>query len=184
MTMDELSSFYDLSDITNIQVPHNETPSIFDVFPEAFTDDQEDAADNAFYSGSGMPGDTVSIYGQCPKTPLIDPDRLPYSYMVENPGQVPEVLLNLRPKLKPSMHKIRRPLLPNQEKTDGMPMFNIAGEVALERQFRLIPNPVNYLIVVRGFRLLMAIRNMTVANKAPYVLTAPLHATMKIKCNT
>ncbi|ROW02717.1 hypothetical protein VSDG_01743 [Cytospora chrysosperma] len=167
MTMDEPSSLYRLFDISNVQVPHNETATIFEVFPEAFTNNQNDDADDSLYDGSGTPGGTVSIYGQRPKTPTIDPDRHPYSYMVENPGQVPRALLTRKRVPKPWMFKIPRPLLHIYEKTDdGLPMFNIPGEVALERQFRQIPNPVNYLMVVRGFRLLMTIRNMTVANKA------------------
>ncbi|ROV93628.1 hypothetical protein VMCG_08067 [Cytospora schulzeri] len=165
MTMGEPNSINVPFDITDIQVALNETPSLFDRFPEAFSKYEDDDTDRAFYNSSGVPGNMVSIYGQLPKMPIIDPDQQPYSYMVENPGQVPQALSKPEPKLKPSMRKFRRPLPPIPKTIDGIPMFNIAGEEALERQFRRIPNPVNYLIVVRGFRLLMAIRNMTVGNK-------------------
>lgn len=161
---------------TKLQVITNETPSIFDAFPEVFTNDQDDDADNTFSDPSGSPTNTVSIYGQCPKSPNIDPDQLPYSYMVEYAGQVPKVLSTVDPAVNAWVQKIRYPLPPIRKKTNDTPAFNIAGEAALERRFRQIYNPVNYLVVVRGFRLLMAIRNMTIENKAPYV--SPSYALM------
>lgn len=163
-------------EVTDIQMVTEETSPITDVFPEASVPDQDDDADINFYDSSGLPSNMVSLYGlQHPTTPTFDPDKLPYSYMVEYAGRVPKVLSILDPDVKAWVHKIRNPPNPICEKTDDTPAFNIAGEEALERRFRQIPNPVNYLIVVRGFKLLMAIRNMTIENKAPYVSSSYAH---------
>lgn len=167
-------------EFADIQTPTNETPSIFDAFPEEFILNQDDDAGRTFYGLGKLPNNTVSIYSQSLRTSTIDPVRLPYSFMIEYAGRVPIVLSSVDPDIKSWGHQHRNSQSPTREKTDDTPAFNIAGEEALERRFRHVFNPVNYLIVVRGFRLLMTLRNITIGGKAPYVL--PCYAQVKTHC--
>ncbi|KUI52695.1 hypothetical protein VP1G_00018 [Cytospora mali] len=151
-------------DLTDNRVPHDETPSIFDKFPEIFADGLDGDADNT-YSPSAMPGGTISVCGQRSRAPATDPYRLPHYFMIENPGQVPEALSRVDPKVEAWASKACCPA-PRLFR-HSYREFNIDGELALEQAFKRIANPMHYLIVVRGFRLLMTFRNMTIKNKAP-----------------
>ncbi|KUI71048.1 hypothetical protein VM1G_07058 [Cytospora mali] len=163
MTLNEPSSINPLSDplrkgsgrdLTDNQVPHDETPSIFDKLPEVSADNLDGHADN-----------TISVFGQRPRAPATDPDRLPHNFMIENPGQVPEVLSRVDPQVEAWASKVRYPT-PRLIR-HSFRGFNTDGELALEQAFKRIANPMHYLIVVRGFRLLMAFRNMSIKNNAP-----------------
>lgn len=128
--------------------------------------DGDGTADNARHTPNGMPrpNNTVTIYDQLA---ALDPHRLPYSHMIEHPGQVPRALLSLdgNKDVEAWVSKIRKPRFVRRVPIDHYRAFNIEGEKALELQIKRIRNPVKYLLVVRGFRLLLAIRNMSIKDK-------------------
>ncbi|ROW15852.1 hypothetical protein VPNG_02591 [Cytospora leucostoma] len=160
-----------------IPMPKDETLSIFDRFPEVFAVPQERGA----RTPSGMLSTQASVCFQLPKAPALHPDLLPYSYMIENPGQVPQALVDLEknPEVEAWIAKICKPQsvapLPNTR----LHAYNIDGEKAIEVQIkRAAPHPSSYLIVVRGFKLLMKFRNMTIKGKAMYVFAHHINPKM------
>ncbi|KAK7749656.1 hypothetical protein SLS53_000234 [Cytospora paraplurivora] len=160
-----------------IPMPEDETLSIFDRYPEAFAVAQDGDA----RTPSGMRSAKVSVYGQLPKAPALDPDLLPYSYMTEHPGQVPQALLDLEknPDAEAWAAKICKPQFVAPLPFTRLHAYNIDGEKAIEVQIkRAATHPSSYLIVVRGFKLLMKFRNMTIKGKAMYVFAHHINSNM------
>ena len=155
-----------------IQVPPNETASVFERFPEVFTDDQDGRAGNTYYTPNGELSNSVSIYGQLAQASAIDPDQSPYSYMVEYPGQIPKTLLSPEREwtVKTWERMNRHPRYVARVPIVDYHAYNIEGEKALEFQIKSHHlDPVTYLLLVRGFKLLLTIRNMTIYGRAMYV---------------
>lgn len=155
-----------------IQVPPNETIPVFERFSKAFIDGQDGRAENTYYTPNGALSSTVSIYGQLAEQPATELDDLPYSYMVEHPGQMSNTLLSPEQDraAKAWVWKICHPQHVARVPIAHYHAYNIEGEKALEREIKSrVPDPMTYLIIVRGFKLLMGIRNMTIDDRAVYV---------------
>lgn len=158
-------------------MPEDETLSIFERYPEAFAVVQNGDARTL----SGMRSTKVSVDGQLPKAPAVNPDLQPHSYMIEHPGQVPRALLNIEknPDAGAWAAKIRNPRYVAPLPFTRLHAYNIDGEKALEVQIkRAAAHPSSYLIVVRGFKLLMKFRNMTINGKAMYVFAHRIKSKM------
>lgn len=122
--------------------PSNESPSIFDHFPEAFVCEKPDNLDSHHaYEAS----DNISI--SChPLDPLIvEQDRLPYSWMVQNPGQIPNNLYSNFP--LPAYIK---------PKPGNKSPSNDDGETRMEAEFkRGTLNPYDYFCRATAFTCIM-----------------------------
>lgn len=112
------------SDLANVHLSpmnmSNESGSIFDRFPEAFVSDSDEGADN------------------------------PYSWMVQNPGQMPKCLLDgnsPRPQ-----HIVARP--------GNESPINVEGETLMEKQFkRGLQNPFDYFVRATAFSCIMELNS-------------------------
>lgn len=77
------------SDVSSVYLhpvdPSNESPSIFDRFPEAFVYENPENLESHYAHEAS---DSESVFCQ-PFDPLVvEQDRLPYSWMVQNPGRI------------------------------------------------------------------------------------------------
>lgn len=120
----------------------NEAPSIFDRFPEAFVYENPGNLEshNAHEASASF-----SVFCQ-PLDPLVvEKDRLPYSWMVQNPGEIPKNICRNSP---PPAHIKPKP--------SNKPSSNDDGETRMEEEFkRGALNPYDYFCRATAFTCIM-----------------------------
>lgn len=135
----EMSSESDFSSIYLSPIdPSSESTSIFDRFPEAFVHDQPDNLEShlAHEASDGRP-----VFCQLPQPLAVEKNLLPYSWMVQNPGQTAEILCINSP--RPAHSK---------PKPDNKSPGNVDGETQMEVEFkRGNPNPYEYFFRATAF---------------------------------
>ena len=126
--------------------PPNESTSIFERFPAPMVSDCDDekAEGHGSYLASEA-SERAFLFGQ-PREPLaVDPDRLPYSWMVQNPGQIAENLGGSSP----------RALYTNPRPGNQSPI-NVDGETHMEEELkREPPSPYVYFFRAAAFSCLV-----------------------------
>lgn len=123
-----------------------ESTSIFDRFPEAFVYEKPD---NVGSHLAPEASDSASVFCQLPGPLVVEQDRLPYSWMVQNSGKVAECLCNNTPRPRHSKPK------PYSE-----PPGNITGETYMEEEFkRAALDPYNYFFRATAFSCIMGLNS-------------------------
>lgn len=127
-------------------VSSNESTSIFERFPAAMVSDSDD--EKAEGPGSYLAGEAskrASFLGQLREPLAVDPDLLPYSWMVQNPGQIAENIGGSAP----------RTLCTNAQPGTQSPI-NVDGETHMEEVLkREPPSPYVYFFRAAAFSCLM-----------------------------
>ncbi|KAK2602312.1 hypothetical protein N8I77_008857 [Diaporthe amygdali] len=138
-------------DLAPINLP-NESLPIFDRFPEAFDHKLDEDVGNKESCLICEPSDRVSVFGQIPKPSAVDPTRLPYSWMVQNPGQMAESDSSPDDKL------CRNTFFPRYVDASPGSQFvsNINAEKHMEVEFkRGLLSPAAYFFRAVGFSCIM-----------------------------
>lgn len=134
------------SDVSSVYLPpvdpSNESPSIFDRFPEAFVYEKPDNLESHY---AHEVSDSVSVFCQLYDPLVVEKDRLPYSWMVQNPGKIPKNLCRNSP---PPAHIKPKPSNKSSSNDDG--------ETRMEEEFkRGTLNPYDYFCRATAFTCIM-----------------------------
>lgn len=122
--------------------PSNESPSIFERFPEALVHEKPDDLESRLVHEAS---DSASDFCQLLQPLAVDKNQLPYSWMVQNPGQIPEILCSNSP--RPAYTKPKA-----GSKSPG----NVDGETQMEVELkRGAQNPYEYFFRATAFTCIM-----------------------------
>ncbi|KAL1873222.1 hypothetical protein Daus18300_004042 [Diaporthe australafricana] len=133
-----------------------ESSSIFDRFPEAFEAKLDEDGEAIGPDLLGEPNDNLLVFGQLPKSLAIDPARLRYSWMIQNPGQMPESVPAPSGEVRSDIPFPRRI---NPPPNDEFPT-NVEGERNMEAQFKSgLLRPSEYLFRAAGFSCIMELNS-------------------------
>lgn len=123
-----------------------ESTSVFDRFPEAFAHEKPDNRGSDLVHEAS---NSASVFCQLPEPLVVEKDRLPYSWMVQNPGKMAEGLRRNSPRpgyIKP--------------KPANKPPSNVDGETHMEEEFkRVIMDPYEYFFRASAFTCIMGINS-------------------------
>lgn len=123
-----------------------ESTSIFDRFPEAFVYEKPD---NLGSHLAPEASDSASIFCQLPEALVVEKDRLPYSWMVENPGKMVEGLCKNTP----------RPGYIQPKPANKFP-DNVDGETRMEEEFKRGGlSPYEYFFRATAFSCIMGLNS-------------------------
>ncbi|KAG6355930.1 hypothetical protein INS49_015314 [Diaporthe citri] len=124
-----------------------ESISIFDRFPAAFECEKPDNLGSHLAHGAS---DSASVFCQLPEPLLAEQDRLPYSWMIQNPGKISEALCGNCP--RPAYIKPR---------PDHNSLSNVDGETHMEVEFkRGILDPYEYFFRATALSCIMGINSI------------------------
>lgn len=122
--------------------PSNESTSIFDRFPEAFVCEEPDKLESHLAHEAS---DSLPVFCQNIGDPVVEQNRLPYSWMVQNPGKIAKSLCSNPP--RPAYIK---------PKPDNNSRSNVDGETKMEEEFkRGTLNPYDYFCRATTFTCIM-----------------------------
>lgn len=126
-----------------------ESISIFDRFPEAFVSEKPDKLESHLTHEAS---DSASVFCQLPESLLVEEDRLPYSWMIQNPGKISESVCGKPP--RPASRYIKH-------KPDLSSLSNVDGETHMEEVFkRANLNPYEYFFRATAFSCIMGINSV------------------------
>lgn len=125
----------------------NESTSIFDRFPDAFVYEKPEKPEPHL---AHKASDRASVFCQVPESLLVDQNRLPYSWMVQNPGQLPKALCSESP--RPGNFK---------PKPDNRSLSSVEGETRMEEELkRGTQNPFDYFLRATAFTSVMELNSI------------------------
>ncbi|KAI3393088.1 hypothetical protein diail_4759 [Diaporthe ilicicola] len=131
--------------------PSNESLSMFDRFPEAFENLDENVQDTGSESPR-EPSDSFCVFARLPRSVAVDPSRLPYSWMIQQTRQMPEGGLTHSDEYCSKIPFPRH----FEPSISGPPVRNVNGEKYMEAQLKSgLLKPSVYLFRAVSFRCIM-----------------------------